>query len=414
MVESKRGLQFADALKSAEPARFSAMVKPVGAICNMRCEYCYYIDKATLYDTTKRMSVEVLEEYVSQYIKANRSEIVTFSWHGGEPLLAGVDFYERALELQKKYSDGRVIENNIQTNGLLVDQRWCDFFSRNGFLVGISIDGPADLHDAHRRSVGGEPTFDRVISAIELMNRHGVEYNTMTVVSRLSQGRGVEVYEFLKSIGSRYMQFLPVVESLEQGRIVHPSIVGETTLGEWSVTGQGYGRFLNEIFDRWITRDVGQCFVQIFDSTLSSYMGLPPLVCHFATTCGDAMVVEHNGDVYSCDHFVYPEFKLGNILETPLSEIYSTPAQFAFGLAKRDGLNPKCDHCKYLSLCYGGCPKHRLVVAGQGEDGLNMLCEGLESFFRHTEPYMNRIASLLRQGRMAFEVMPWAQNNLKK
>lgn len=414
MADRRKSLHFGDALRHESPARFSAMVKPAGALCNLACSYCYYLDKAELYDRIKPMDGPLLEKYISQYIAADRSPVVTFSWHGGEPLMAGLDFYEEAMRLQRKYSDGRPIENNIQTNGTLMDEKWCEFFRRNNFLVGISIDGPQELHDAHRRTRSGAPTFDKVRGAVAMMAESGVEYNTLSTVSRLSEGRGAEVYSFLKSIGSRYMQFLPIVEYTDHDRIVHPGKAAATTAsqGEWSVSGAGYGQFMNDIFDRWVTADVGSYFVQMFDATLAQWMGMPPSLCSLAETCGDCLVVEHNGDVYSCDHFVYPEFRLGNINDSTLAQIYKSKEQFRFGLLKRNGLPRQCLGCKYYAICRGGCPKHRFDTAASGEKGLSALCGGYTAFFRHTEPYMKRMAELLRAGRPAFEIIPWARQRM--
>ena len=365
-MKNKDIFTFRDAEKQAGPVAFSTMLKPAGSACNLDCHYCYYLDKAVQYGGRQAvMSDELLELYVRQYIEANEVPTVQFCWHGGEPLLLGVDFYRKAMDFQQKYADGKKIENILQTNGTLVDEAWCDLFAGNNFLVGISLDGPQDIHDAFRLTKGGRPTFERVMRTIEMFQRSGVEYNTLSVVNRLCEGRGGEIYRFFRdTVHSRYMQFLPAVEHVvdkpgfHRPLIVSPDREG-ARLAEWSVTAKGYGGFLCDVFDVWVVSDVGRTFVQMFDATLAQWCGVPPGVCSMGETCGDALVVEHNGDVYSCDHFVYPEYKLGNIRETPLSEIYRSRKRVDFGLAKRNALPAECLRCKYYFACRGECPKHR-------------------------------------------------------
>ncbi len=319
-MKTKDIFTFRDAEKQAGPVAFATMLKPAGSTCNLDCHYCYYLDKAVQYGGRQAvMSDELLERYIKQYITANEVPTVQFCWHGGEPLLLGLDFYRRAMELQKKYADGKRIENTLQTNGTLVDEAWCDLFASNNFLVGVSLDGPEDIHDAFRVTKGGQPTFARVMRTIELFQHGGVEYNTLSVVNRRCEGRGAEIYRFFRdTVHSRYMQFLPAVEHVidkpgyHRPLIVSPEHEG-ARLAEWSVSAEGYGNFLCDVFDEWVVRDVGQYFVQMFDATLAQWCGVQPGVCSMGETCGDALVVEHNGDVYSCDHFVYPEYKLGNI-----------------------------------------------------------------------------------------------------
>ena len=340
-MKNKDIFTFRDAEKQAGPVAFSTMLKPAGSACNLDCHYCYYLDKAVQYGGRQAvMSDELLELYVKQYIEANEVPTVQFCWHGGEPLLLGVDFYRKAMDFQQKYADGKKIENILQTNGTLVDEAWCDLFAGNNFLVGISLDGPQDIHDAFRLTKGGRPTFERVMRTIEMFQRSGVEYNTLSVVNRLCEGRGGEIYRFFRdTVHSRYMQFLPAVEHVvdkpgfHRPLIVSPDREG-ARLAEWSVTAKGYGEFLCDVFDVWVVSDVGRTFVQMFDATLAQWCGVPPGVCSMGETCGDALVVEHNGDVYSCDHFVYPEYKLGNIRETPLSEIYCSRKRVDFGQAQ--------------------------------------------------------------------------------
>ncbi|MBQ3121642.1 MAG: anaerobic sulfatase-maturation protein [Bacteroidaceae bacterium] len=393
------------------------MVKPVGATCNLDCSYCYYRDKAEIYSAPQnRMTDDVLEEYVRQYLEAVNLPTVTFCWHGGEPLLAGIDFYRKAVELQQRYAAGRQIENTLQTNGTLVNDEWCDFFRENNFLVGVSLDGPEEVHDAYRRDCGGAPTFGKVMQAVEKMHNREVEYNILATVNSRSEGRGKEIYRFLRGI-SNFIQFLPVVEyvQLREGRrplIVSPD-VEEAVPAPWSVSARGFGEFMCDVFDEWIKCDVGSRFVQLFDITLANWCGVPPSLCAFCETCGDAPVVEYNGDVYSCDHFVYPEYRLGNILSSTLVEMYTSQEQQAFGRDKREALPMECKRCTYNFLCRGECPKHRFATSQRGEPYMNTLCEGYKLFFRHTDPYMRHMKMLLQKERSPMEVMHWARERNK-
>jgi uncharacterized protein len=338
-------------------------------------------------------------------------------WHGGEPLLAGVDFFKNAVRLQRKYAGSKKIENALQTNGLQVTAEWCNFFRDNNFLIGISIDGPQDIHDAYRRTHGGQPSFAKVMNAVELMAHSRVEYNTLSVVNNLSERRGVEVYRFLKSIGSKFMQFLPAVEHVvdsgneRRGAIVSPD-TPNSYLAPWSVSAKGFGSFMASIFDEWVLSDVGSYFVQLFDASLAQWLGVPPGLCSFAETCGDAPIVEHNGDVYSCDHFVYPQHKLGNLLTDNLLTMLKSKQHFKFGLDKRNNLPRECLRCKYYFACRGECPKHRFNLSAKGEKNMNALCEGYKIFFSHVEPYMKYMAELLTQQRPASLVMPWARQRV--
>ena len=394
----RKSLTFGEAAKTATKA-FTTLVKPVGSACNLRCSYCYYLDKSRLYEREPVMSDELLREYVRQYIEANDVPEVTFCWHGGEPLLAGKDFYRKALRYQRKYANGKRIENTLQTNGMLIDDEWCGLFRDNGFLIGISIDGPKDIHDAYRKNATGRPSFDRVMQSVERMVRHRVEFNTLSVVNRLSEGRGGEVYEFLRSIGSRYMQFLPAVEYLSDTtppRILSPFESGSGYPAPWSVSAEGFGQFLIDIFEIWRKRDVGTYFVQMFDVALAQWYGVKPGLCAFAKSCGDGLAVEHNGDVYACDHFVYPEFLLGNIRTDHLRTLYGSHRQFKFGIDKRNALPESCTRCRYYFACTGGCPKHRFGAdARSGLHGTNCLCTGYKMFFEHVEPYMVYMCDLL-------------------
>ena len=413
-----------DALRINGPVAFNLMLKPAGSLCNLDCRYCYYLDKSGIYGGREpKMSEQMLESVIREYIKANDVDRVSFNWHGGEPLILGLDFYRKAIEFEKKYADGKTVKNTLQTNGTLLSREWAEFFHKNGFLIGISIDGPQDIHDSFRRDKGGTPTFSRVIEGISLLHTGGVEFNTMSTVNSRSEGRGLEVYQFLKSLGSRFMQFMPVVEHVKyplrpDGRpdrkarpfIVDPSEPG-AYLAPWSVDSLAFGQFLIDIFDYWVRSDIGRYFVNVFDSALANWCGVLPGTCAYAQTCGGNAVIEHNADLYSCDHFVYPEYKLGNIAQTPLDEIYRTAKRREFGLNKRNTLPTECLRCKFYFACRGECPKHRF---DRGADGSpkNSLCEGLKIYFRHVEPYMEYMRDLLSNQQAPAWVMPFARKRM--
>ena len=406
-------LHFTDAQKLTRPTAFTTMIKPVGSLCNLDCEYCYYLGKADLYGGRQpKMSDELLERYISQYIEAVQVPTVTFCWHGGEPLLAGIDFYEKAVALQNRYRGNKQIENSLQTNGLLIDPDWCSFFRENNFLIGLSIDGPKDIHDAYRRDRGGHPTFDRVMRGLEMMATSGVEYNTLSTINNRCAGQGRRVYEFMRSV-SKYMQFLPVVEHTvptPSGRAaIVPPGTEDSKVAPWSITPKAFGKFMCDIFDEWVIGDVGERFVQLFDITLAQWCGVQPGLCAFCPTCGDGLVVEHNGDVYMCDHFVYPEYRLGNIGTEHLADMQRKPELFRFGIEKRNSLPTDCRKCEYLFACRGECPKHRFATTRRGEKGLNALCEGYKHFFEYTAPYMQQMRHLLEQGMEARHIIPWAR-----
>ena len=412
MKSNKRNsLHLTDVAKMQRAPAFGTMVKPIGSACNLDCHYCYYRDKSEIYnDRMPRMSEELLEKYINQYINGASQENISFCWHGGEPLMAGLPFFEKAMELQRKYAGGKVIENTLQTNGILVNDDWCHFFKDNNFLIGLSLDGPEDIHDAFRRDCGGAPTFARVMRAVELMTKHGVEFNILSTVNARSEGRGAEVYKFLSSINP-YLQFLPVVEYVRERPGKRPLIVSpdeeDAVPAPWSVSAKGYGQFMCDVFDEWMKFDVGRKFVQLFDITLGNWCGVPPTLCAFGEVCGDGLVVEHNGDVYSCDHFVYPEYRLGNIADNELVAMYRSSEQQAFGRDKRDALPLECKRCNYYFLCRGECPKHRFEYAKNGEPYMNVLCEGYKMFFRHTDPYMRYMKTLIEKGEPASKVMQW-------
>ncbi len=418
MKPNKDIYTFRDAERDAGPVAFTTMVKPAGSACNLDCNYCYYLDKAVQYGGREAvMSDSLLETYIRQYIEANEVDCVQFCWHGGEPLLLGVDFFRRALALQRKYADGKRIENTLQTNGVLVDAAWCDLFAEGNFLIGISLDGPEHIHDAFRRTRGGGPTFARVMRAIGQFRRTGVEFNTLSVVNKRCEGHGAAIYRFLRDeVQSRYMQFLPAVEHVVDRPDFHrPVIVPPETegarLAAWSVSARGYGDFLCDVFDEWVVGDVGRLFVQLFDATLARWCGMQPGLCSLGETCGDALVVEHNGDVYSCDHFVYPDYLLGNIRTTTLAEIYRSRRRRDFGLAKRNALPAECLRCRYWFACNGECPKHRFEPTADG-CRKNTLCEGLHHWFRHAEPYMDYIRELLRREQSPSWVIPFARRRM--
>ena len=402
----KRSVEFSyeDIVKRNERRGFTSMVKPVGSLCNMRCKYCYYLDKAALYDYSQpQMDERLLERYIRANIEGNNSPVIAFAWHGGEPLLAGKEFFRKAVALQQKYAEGKTVENSIQTNGLLVDDEWCQIFRDNNFLVGVSIDGPEHIHDAHRLDAGGNPTFARVMKGIERLYRNRVEYNTLTTVNIHSEGRGAEVYNFLRHI-SVFMQFLPVAELLCDGRVQSPEAQG-ADVASWSVSAEGFGRFMCDIFDIWVTKDVGRRYVQLFDATLALMVGVQPSVCSLCETCGSGLTVEHNGDVYCCDHFVYPEYKIGNIHTDRLADLAYCDRQFEFGVAKRALLPRECRHCKFYNLCHGECPKHRFINDNTGEYGKNYLCDGYRMFYEHTERAMQRMKQLILEGKPASGIM---------
>jgi len=401
---------------SGEIRAVHVMTKPIGPICNLDCKYCFYLEKENLYPSEAdwRMSDETLESYIRQYIALQQVPEVTFAWQGGEPTILGVKFFERVVELQQKYADGKRISNAFQTNGVLLDDRWGEFLAANSFLVGLSIDGPRELHDANRVDKGGRSTFDRVTRGIGVLKKHGVEFNTLTCVSRVNSYHPLEVYRFLKEAGSGFIQFIPIIERLtdqpeDDGlRLISPDSDARARVTPWSVEPDQYGKFLCGVFDEWVRKDVGRYFVQIFDVALEAWLGMNPSLCVFSETCGTAMALEHNGDLYSCDHYVYPENRLGNIIEQPLKSLVGKPQQRKFGLDKRDALPTYCKQCPVRFACNGECPKHRFLRTPDGEPGLNYLCAGYKRFFTHIDPYMRFMASELRADRAPANVMRFA------
>jgi len=399
---------------------FHIMAKPTGAICNLDCKYCFYLEKEKLYPSVKNWAMpdDVLEKYIKEYIQSQKVPEIIFAWQGGEPTLLGIDFFKKAVQLQKKYADGKKIENAFQTNGILLNDEWCSFFSENNFLIGLSIDGPREIHDKYRVHKGGQPSFDKVISGLEYLKKHKVEFNTLTCVQKDNAYKALEVYEFLKEIGSRFMQFIPIVErkSLNEAselKLVQPSYKEEAVVTDWSVEALQYGKFLMEIFDQWVRKDVGKYFVQMFDVSLGLWHGLGSSLCVFKETCGQALAMEHNGDVYSCDHFVYPENKLGNIMEESLNKIVDSEQQIQFGTDKKTKLPQFCIDCDVRFACNGECPKNRFIKTPDGEEGLNYLCAGYKYFFQGIAPYMRFMSDELANKRAPANVIMWAKEKDK-
>lgn len=410
-ITMNRDLSFSPDTVAANPfgAVMYLMAKPVGSSCNMRCRYCYYLEKG---DHTSRqlMSPDTLEEFIRQYIEAQTVGEVLFTWHGGEAMMRPLDFYRKAVELQRRYAGGRRIVNCIQTNGTLITEQWCRFLRDNGWLVGVSVDGPEDMHDENRRTAAGRPTFQSVLRDIRMLQRYGVEWNAMAVVNDFNVLYPEEFYDFFKSIGARYIQFTPIVERRRpDGRLASVTDTdvspADCRLTPESITADQWGEFLCRLFDRWVVSDVGEVFVQIFDSTLARWMGVQPGVCSMSDVCGHAGIVDYNGDVYSCDHFVFPQHRLGNIHTSSIIDMMASPAQQAFGAAKRGSLPKQCRECRFSSICNGECPKNRFAVTSAGEPGLNYLCEGYRRFFAHVAPYMDFMAAELCAGRAPANIM---------
>lgn len=400
------------------------MAKPVGPLCNLDCSYCFYLEKEALYPPREkfRMPDQALETYVQRYIAAQPTPEVEFTWQGGEPTLMGLDFFRKAVALQRRYAGGKTIRNTLQTNATLLDDEWGGFLKREGFLVGISIDGPRPLHDANRYDKQGRSSFDDTLRGLQVLQRHGVEVNVLVTVSAQNVNAPLEVYRFLKEQGVRHMQFNPVVERVptsgEQVIGLHfarPPRLAATAaaapqrnpvrLTAQSVEPSAYGAFLVAIYDEWVRADVGSIHVMNFEWALAAWCQMPATVCLFSPRCGKAAIVEHDGSVYSCDHFMYPEYRLGNLADNDLGEMMDSPRQRAFGDAKEETLPGVCQRCPYRFACHGECPKNRFAVSAEGEAGLNYLCPGYLKFFQHITPTMNAMARLLEHGQPADLVM---------
>ena len=386
------------------PEYFHVLTKPTGPICNLDCEYCFFLSKEALYPGDRfHMADDLLETYIRQLFESHTSSPeVTVAWQGGEPTLMGVDFFRRAVELTDRYRqpDQRV-EHTIQTNGTLLTDQWCELLAEREFLVGISIDGPPELHDRYRVDKRGNPTSDKVHRGFELLKKHDIEFNILCTVNAANQDHPLEVYRYFRDdLGARFVQFIPIVERDNETGFQEGDKVTER-----SVDSDAWGRFLVTVFDEWLRHDVGTVFVSHFDSALASWVGVPPALCVFAETCGNAVALEHNGDLYSCDHFVEPGYLLGNILEAHMVELIASPQQRAFGEAKRDTLPRYCLECPVRFACNGECPKNRFTLTPDGEPGLNYLCSGYKAFFGHIDGPMHIMTDLVRQGRYADEVM---------
>ncbi|MGP8231917.1 MAG: anaerobic sulfatase maturase [Methylovirgula sp.] len=397
--------------------QFHVMAKPAGSTCNLDCKYCFYLSKETLPNGpgTGEMSDETLELFIRQYIEGVSGPSVVFSWQGGEPTLRGLDFFRRVVALQKKYAKfGQRIENDLQTNGVLLDESWAAFLKEHRFLVGLSIDGPRELHDRFRVNKGGAPTFDKVMAAANLLRKFGVPFNTLTCVHRFNASRPLDVYRFLRSeLNATYIQFIPIVQAKgfettapQAWDATHLPIVGtpearpdhpNAVVTDWSVDPEEYGYFLSRVFDEWRRKDLGKVLVNHFETLVAQHLGLPSQICIYSEICGKGVAVEHDGSVYSCDHYVYPEYRLGTLREKPLAEMVFSPTQVKFGYAKSETLPAYCRDCSYLKDCWGECPKNRLIRTPDGEPGLNYLCAGLKKFYRHALPEVERIAGEIRK-----------------
>jgi uncharacterized protein len=385
-------------INTTAPPAFHLLAKPTGAFCNLACTYCFYLAKEKLYPGSAfRMTDEMLEIYIRRLIEAHRAPEVTLAWQGGEPMLMGLDFFRRSIEYQAKYRrPNMTILNTIQTNGTLITDEWAAFFREHNFLVGISLDGPPERHDAFRRDKQGRPTFDRVIQGFNYLKKHEVEFNALVTIHKANADNPLDVYRFLRDdLGIHYIQLIPIVERR----------IGSDGASDFSVTAGQYGRFLIAIFEEWVRRDVGEVFVNMFDVALANWAGEPPSLCVFAPTCGMTLALEHNGDMYSCDHFVTPENFLGNLADTPMIEMVASPQQQKFGLDKLDQLPPYCRECTVRFACHGGCPKDRFIKTPKGEEGLNYLCRGYKAFFKHIDRPMRVMTGLLRANRAPAEIM---------
>jgi len=406
----------------AAPPAFHLLAKPTGAVCNLDCEYCFFLSKEMLYPGDRfRMADELLETYLSQLLEAHRTPEVTVAWQGGEPTMMGLDFFKRSVALVEQHrKPWQNIEYTIQTNGVLLDERWAEFFSEHRFLVGLSVDGPRELHDAYRVDKRGEGSFDRVMAGHEHLRSAGVDVNVLCTVHAANQDRALEVYRFFRDeMGVRFIQFIPIVERATETLLPLANLGWSTErkekrplyvqagshVTERSVGPEAYGRFLIDVFDEWVRRDVGEVFVQMFDVALANWHGAPPSLCVFSETCGLALAMEHNGDMYSCDHYVEPDYLLGNIAETPMIEMVASERQQAFGRAKRDSLPQFCLDCDVRFACHGGCPRNRFTTTPDGEDGLNYLCPSYKAFFHHVDPAMGLMSRLLEQDRAPSEIV---------
>lgn len=395
---------------------FHMLAKPSGPICNLDCHYCFYTEKEALFSGKNhfRMSDEALEGFIRQYIQSQDAQEIPFVWQGGEPTLMGLAFYKRVIELQKKYRKGKRVTNSLQTNGTLLNEEWCQFLAKHDFLVGLSLDGPEHIHDRYRVDRGGQPTFHKVLHALRLLKKYKVNFNVLVCVTKASSEYPLEIYRFFKEEGVEFIQFIPIVERMANNQakelgLRHATPISmteeEVQLTPWTVNPEKYGDFLIAIFDEWVRNDVGIVNVMNFESSLVAWMGLPATVCIFSETCGKAAIIEHNGDVYSCDHYMYPEYKLGNVQSQTFKEMIDSPQQYRFGQAKKTNLPKYCKNCEVKFACNGECPKHRFLTTPDGEQGLNYLCDGYKKYFLHIHKYMKVMVQLLENGMSASNVM---------
>jgi uncharacterized protein len=387
------------------------MAKPVGPVCNLGCSYCFYLEKENLYPgkSNYEMSEKVLESFTLQKIEAHQFPQVTFAWQGGEPTLLGLDFFRKVVQLQQKYTAGKKIENTFQTNGILLNDEWCQFFKENNFLIGLSIDGPENIHNKYRVNKSGKPTFQKVMRGISYLKKHKVEFNTLTVIHKNNAQYPLEIYDFLKEFGSGFMQFVPIVERINdssdlKNKLASPCSEGISDVTDWSVEPDQYGDFLCAIFDEWVHNDVGKYYVQTFDVALEAWLGYNPGLCVFSKECGTALAIEHNGDLFSCDHYVYPEYRLGNILTESLESLVNSEQQKKFGKDK-SSVHSLCQKCEILFACNGDCPKHRFVKTSDDDTGLSYLCGAYKKFFNYIDPYMQFMANELRYNRAPANIM---------
>jgi len=393
--------------KKEQLRAFHVMAKPTGSRCNLACEYCFFLKKNYLYPQSNfQMTDKIMESHIRQTIGAHKSPVVTIAWQGGEPTLMGIDFFRRSIEIIKKNARREIqVENTLQTNGVLIDDEWCRFLQENKFLVGISVDGPKHLHDIYRKDKKGNSVYNQVINAVRLMQKYHVEFNILCTVNAKNSQFPLEIYRFFRDeLKTPYLQFIPIVERKNENGNQEG-----TSITERSVRSRHYGKFLIEIFDEWVRNDVGSMFVQLFDGVLASYVRGYSSLCIFSPRCGEGVALEHNGDVYSCDHFVEPKFLLGNITKTHISDLVFSEKQRSFGESKYKTLPNYCSNCEFLFTCYGECPKNRVLTSPDGEQGLNWLCSGLKAFFAHTRNHMELLAALLRRGSDASGIMKITQ-----
>lgn len=390
------------------------MCKPCGALCNLACDYCYYLEKKSLYDNRgMTMDDATLELFIRQYIQCQTTPNVMFTWHGGEPLLRPISFYRKALKLQQKYAEGHRIENSIQTNGTLLTPEWCRFLHDNSFLVGISIDGTREMHDAYRHNNRGGSTYYQVMKGIELLQKHDVEFNIMATVNNVNADHPLEFYNFFKKHGFHYIQFTPIVERFSSDKsLLHQQSEDMGKLASFSVSPEQWGNFLCAIYDEWIKEDVGTYYIQLFDSTLANWVGVEPGLCTMAKSCGHAAVMEHNGDLYSCDHFVFPKYKLGNIHSSTIIEMMYGEKQKEFAKIKDEGLTRQCRECEWQFACHGECPRNRFATSDYGEAGHNYLCKGYYKFFKHVARTMDFMKNEYVNGRPPANVMQWIKKDV--